>query len=124
MDPYDGEVLGKPFDPRWDPVRRSLGYTLRFARRMDLAAARPAADVASTKYCLAVPGKQYLVYKPGDAGEAVTVKMGSGAYRFEWFDPATGRQVSTGTRDVTGPDAQFPCPVQHDAVLFVTHVKP
>ena len=37
MDPYDGDVLGNRFDPKWDPIRRSMGYTLRYARRMDLA---------------------------------------------------------------------------------------
>ena len=42
MDPYDGEVLGQPLDPKWDPVRWSLGYTLQYARRMDLAQTRPA----------------------------------------------------------------------------------
>ena len=64
MDPYDGEVLGQPLDPKWDPVRRSMGYTLQYARKMDLAQARPTPEVASTKYCLANPGKQYLVYRP------------------------------------------------------------
>jgi CubicO group peptidase (beta-lactamase class C family) len=122
MDPYDGDVLGKPFDPRWDPVRRSLGYTLRFARRMDLAAARPTTDAASTKYCLANPGAQYLVYKPADAGETVVVKMEPGTYRYEWFDPTAGKQVSAGTRTVRGPDGQFPCSVKGDAVLFLTRV--
>ncbi len=120
MDPYDGDVLGNRFDPKWDPIRRSLGYTLQYARKMDLAATRPTADLASTKYCLAAPGRQYLVYKPGDAGEAVTVKMEAGTYRYEWFDPTAGRQTATGIKTITGGDAQFACPVRGDAVLFLT----
>jgi hypothetical protein len=124
MDPYDGDVLGKRFDPQWDPVRRSLGYTLQFARRMDLVAARPTTDVASTKYCLADPGKQYLVYKPGDAHEPVAMKIEPGTYRFAWFDPSTGQQVSDGTKTVADPDAQFSCPVKGEAVLFLTRAEP
>ena len=77
MDPYDGDILGNRFDPKWDPIRRSMGYTLRYARRMDLAQMRPAGEAASTKYCLANPGRQYLVYKPG-AGDSVTVKLEAG----------------------------------------------
>ncbi|MBM4029825.1 MAG: hypothetical protein FJ280_31160, partial [Planctomycetes bacterium] len=119
MDPYDGDVLGNRFDPKWDPIRRSMGYTLRYARRMDLAQARPAGDLASTKYCLAQPGRHYLVYKPGP-GDSVTVKLEPATYTYEWFDPAEGKQVEAGTKTAAGKETQFTCPVKGDAVLFVT----
>ncbi len=123
MDPYDGDVLGQRFDPQWDPVRRSLGYTLLYTRRMDLSRAVPTADVASTGYCLAERGRQYLVYRPGDAGESVRVKLEPGTYRYEWFDPTGGSQVSPGTRTVADGDTQFSCPVKGDSVLFLTRVS-
>jgi CubicO group peptidase (beta-lactamase class C family) len=119
MDPYDGDVLGARFDPKWDPIRRSMGYTLRYARRMNLAEMRPTPDIASTKYCLASPGKQYLVYKPG-AGDSVTVKLEPGAYAYEWFDPAAGRTVNNGTQTAAGGEPQFSCPIKGDAVLLLT----
>jgi CubicO group peptidase (beta-lactamase class C family) len=122
MDPYDGEVLGNGLDAKWDPIRRSLGYTLRYARRMDLAKTRPSPDVASTKYCLAYPGNQYVVFKPADAGDSVTVKTEPGTYTYEWFDPIGGKQPSGGTRALTEEAARFSCPVQGDAVLFLTRV--
>ncbi len=120
MDPYDGDVLGSRFDPKWDPIRRSLGYTLQYARRMDLAGTLPNPEAASTKYCLVNPGQQYLVYKPADAGRSIAPEAQSGTYRFEWFDPASGRQVSTGTRTIADGPTEFPCPVEKDAVLFLT----
>ena len=49
MDPYDGRVLGRRFDPQFDPLRRSLGQTLRYAERLDLAAMRPVPDLASSR---------------------------------------------------------------------------
>lgn len=120
MDPYDGVVLGERFDPKWDPIRRSLGYTLRYARQMDLAAARPTVSVASTKYCLACPGRNYLIYKPaGDSGP-VTAKLVPGTYRWEWFDPTRGREAAQGERAVTGGETRFSCPFQGDGVLFLT----
>ena len=120
MDPYDGEVLGNGLDPKWDPIRRSMGYTLQYARRMDLAKAQPDPDAASTKYCLAHPGSQYMVYRPAGGGDSITIKAEPGTYRYEWFDPAGGEQVSSGTRTVTEGGARFPCPVPGDAVLFLT----
>ncbi len=122
MDPYDGEVLGQPLDPKWDPVRRSMGYTLQYARKMDLAQARPTPEVASTKHCLANPGKQYLVYRPAGQTGPVTVKLERGTYRHEWFDPGSGKQASVGTTTAADGDTQFPCPFEGDAALFLARV--
>ena len=119
MDPYRGVVLGKRFDPKWDPIRRSLGYTRRYARRMDLAAARPMPNVASTKYCLANAGRQYVIYKPANEKASVRVKLPAGTYTYEWFDPTRGRRAQRGEKSVTGASTEFPCPVQGDGVLFI-----
>jgi hypothetical protein len=116
----DGEVLGQNADAKWDPIRHSMGCTLQYARRMDLAQTRPAPDLASTAYCLADPGKQYIVYRPQGQADPVTVKLKAGTYRYEWFDPASGRQASVGTKAVTEAEARFPCPLQGDAALSLT----
>jgi CubicO group peptidase (beta-lactamase class C family) len=121
MDPFDGDVLGNRFDPKWDPIRRSMGHTLRYARRIDLAQARSAAEAASTKYCLANPGKQYLVYKPG-AGNSVTVDLEPGTYKYEWFDPTAGDQVNVATKTGAGGETEFMCPIKGDAVLLLTRM--
>lgn len=48
------------------------------------------------------------------------VKAEPGTYRYEWFAPADGKQVSCGTSTLGEGEARFPCPVQGDAVLFLT----
>jgi len=48
------------------------------------------------------------------------VKAEPGTYRYEWFAPADGKQVSCGTSTLGEGEARFPCPVQDDAVLFLT----
>ena len=53
-----------PDDPGYVAARAAMGQTRRYAERMDLAAMAPSKDVASTGYCLAAPGKEYLVYLP------------------------------------------------------------
>ncbi|HEX8199962.1 MAG TPA: DUF4038 domain-containing protein, partial [Isosphaeraceae bacterium] len=50
-------------------------------------------------YCLAEPGRQYLVYLP--SGGATTVQLAEGRYRASWFDPLTGRSEAIGV--ASGP---------------------
>jgi len=119
MDPYDGVVLGNKSDPRWDPIRRSLGYTRRYAEKMDLAATRPRNDLASTKYCLANPGKEYLVYNPSADDAAVTVNLKAGEYNYEWLNPDSGKTESTGTIKAKGGKQTFNAPFKGDAVLYL-----
>ncbi|MFO0844697.1 MAG: DUF4038 domain-containing protein [Gemmataceae bacterium] len=45
--------------------------------------------VGKGAYCLAEPGKQYLVYLP--AGGRATLALDGGEYRAEWFNPRSGR---------------------------------
>ena len=120
MDPYDGVVLGKPFDPKWDPIRRSMGHTREYAQRIDLARAVPTTETASTKYCLEDPGQKYLVYRPAEGDEAFTVKLPAGMYAYEWFNPTKGRRASVGSVQVSGGVREFQVPFAGDAVLLLS----
>jgi hypothetical protein len=75
MDPYDGSVLGQ--DRGWEPLRAAMGHTRRFAERVNLAAMQPHDELASTGYCLANPGREYLVYQPKQ-GQAFSVELQAG----------------------------------------------
>jgi hypothetical protein len=118
MDPYDGVVLGNKFDPKFEPIRRSMGYALQFTERMDLNKCKPMNDLSTTGYCLANPPSHYLVYQP-DSGESLKLKLKTGIYRSEWFDPNTGKTVSKKRITVTGQETTFTNPVDGDAILFV-----
>ena len=120
MDPYDGVVLGEPFDPKWEPIRKGLGYTLRFAERMDLAAMTPQNRLASSRYCLANRAKrgQYLVYLPEGGDVTVDLSATPGKLRVEWFNPTAGTSRPAATTE-GGATRKFSSPFQGDAVLFV-----
>ena len=118
MDPYDGVVLGKRFDPKFKPLRRSMGYALQFAKRLDLNNCKPLNSLSTTGYCLANPPNQYLIYQPA-AGESLKLKLKKGKYRAEWFNPNTGKIVSKQRVSVTKKETEFSNPVDGDAVLFV-----
>lgn len=129
MDPYR-EAEGEPsiwtdhlteeprLDPRWDPIRRSLGHTRRLAERMDLARATPHNELASSQYCLAQPGVEYLVYLPDGGEVTVDLTAAAGALEVEWMHPVEGVLTPGGTVD-GGANRTFRPPFEGDAVLYL-----
>ena len=95
--------------PEWEDVRRAMGYARAVADRVDLEAMRPIPGLASTGYCLAQPGAEYLVYSPAPivrwrrllasvapgAAERVSVDLSAapGSFEAEWIDAARGRVI-------------------------------
>jgi hypothetical protein len=118
MDHYFDPKMDHYLDPKLDPIRKNLGYTLSYAKRMNLAKAIPKGDLVSTGYCLANPDVEYLVYLP-DGGEAtVDLSGASGNMDVEWFNPSKGVVASKET--ITGGTKQFmKCPFDGDAVLCI-----
>jgi len=112
MDPY-----GDP--PGDESIRDSMGYTLDYAERMNLASMIPMNKLSSTKYCLANPGSEYLIYQP-DSG-SFTVKLNAGTYSYEWFNPDTGAVVESGTVTVNDGNKSYTPPFSGDAVLYLRH---
>lgn len=90
MDPYDGLVLGQPFDSRWEPIRRSMGYARRLTQQLDLATMTPQNRLASTGYCLAEAGQKYIAYLPGGKDVTIDLSAESGTFEVRWFHPGTG----------------------------------
>jgi hypothetical protein len=116
MDPYDGGVLGEPFDPRWELVRLNMGYTRRYAEKMNLASMSPRTNLSSTGYCLANLGHEYLVYSPGHDTFTVDLSGSKGRVQLEWFDPDTGRVYGRGE---SGCIVEFKPPLRGSAVLYL-----
>jgi hypothetical protein len=112
-------------DNRWDGFRDNLGYIVTYSRKMNLNAADPSTTLCSTGYCLGqtpATGTELVVYAPD--GGTFTVDLSSAAGRtmdYEWFDPATGTIVSTGT--VSGGSGQqsftTPAGIAGDSVLYL-----
>jgi hypothetical protein len=121
MDPYDGKVLGDRAEQKRDPIRRSLGYTLRYANRMNLAAMTPRSGLASTGYCLAGRAKgtaEYLVYLPSGGKVTVDLSAVKGPLAMEWSNPSAGKAATAGTIG-GGARREFSAPFDGDAVLYL-----
>jgi len=118
MDPYDGSVLGERFDPKFEPLRRNMGYALRYVRRVNLAAMTPHSELASTEFCLADPGREYLIYLPTGGEATVDLSAAGGLFSVEWLNPADGG-TTPGETASGGEKRTFKPPFKGDAVLFI-----
>ncbi len=137
----DSEMVKKK-----DDARRAMGDTLAYAARVNMANLVPREDLASSTYCLADPGAEYLVYIPIEPHRpAATTWLGSlqpraikldlayrGLFRqtvsvdltaargrlgVEWFDPAT-QEVFTRESVIGGATQSFTAPFPGEAVLY------
>jgi len=120
MDPYMDARFDSPAAPvpEWNDIRRQMGYTLRWARRIDLAAMTPKNQLSSTEYCLANPGKEYLIYLPDGGSMSVDLSAASGELSAAWFNPATGEDIDAG-KVAGGGKSEFTAPFDGHAVLYI-----
>jgi Putative collagen-binding domain of a collagenase len=121
--PSSGVCAGP--DPRWDNFRDNLGYILSYSRKLDLGAVLPSTTLCSTSYCLAqtpATGSEFLVYAPSGGTFTVDLSHATGrAMNFEWFDPAVGKVVSSGTVSGGNGAQSFTTPsaIATDSVLYL-----
>jgi hypothetical protein len=67
-------------DSSREAARKAMGDTFAYAKRMNLAAMFPQSHLASTGYCLANPGSEYLIYLPSRA-----IVKGHGYMALRWL---------------------------------------
>jgi hypothetical protein len=136
MDPWQGLYLGSTEDitpwafiggiskddrdyPDWEPTRRAMGDARRYAQKMNLAAMIPHPELVSSRYCLADPGQEYVIYLPEGGKVTIDLCSTSGAFAVEWFLPQLGRTLP-GARPLPGGDfVATVAPYTGDAVLYL-----
>lgn len=95
-----------------------MGHTRRLADRLNLAAMAPADTIASSGYCLAAPGREYVVYVPGGGKVSVDPSAAEGSMSVEWLEPATGRTTAAGETPGGGRQ-ELAAPFSESAVLYL-----
>ena len=91
---------GAPY-AAFEPARRAMGDTLRYAEKMDLIAMEPRGDLTSTRFALANPGHAYLVLQPLETSEPFSVTLEPGSYDVEWHSLSTRATTTSQVLDVT-----------------------
>jgi hypothetical protein len=142
MDPFEHEQW-KSSGAKFESCRQAMGHTLAYANRMNLTTAVPHGNLASSGYCLADPGEDYLVYVPFEALRIesarvfwrfagvirnfrwrfkqtirVNLSSASGIFLVEWFNPSTG-ETTNGAPVDGGSEYSFTAPFHGDSVLCI-----
>jgi len=118
MDPYKRDVLDGGPVARWEPVRQAMGAVRRLADKMDLGAMTPNKDLASSGYCLANPGKEYVVYLLQGGQVTVDLAAAKGDFAAEWINPQTG-EATKAQSTPAGAKRSWQAPLPGDAVLHL-----
>jgi len=117
MDPY--KDLGD--SSKWHVVRKNLGYTKKFADKINLATMMPQGELSSTGYCLASRhplNSRYLVYFSAKRKGLVDLSGATGKLKSEWFDPLSGK-AQRGEEIIGGRKITFHAPHSKGAVLHI-----
>jgi hypothetical protein len=121
---YHFNLYDKPFEspdaesPEWECVRLNVGKTVEYAGKLDLAHVSPRGDLASTGFCLAKPGEQYVVYQPAGGAFTVSGLRPDVSYQFELYSTAKHDVVAKGERKPSGSTESFG-PTSEPVVLYV-----
>jgi len=122
MDPLSSHGWKTITEAEMEGARQAMGDTRRWAGWINLATMTPQPTLASTRYCLASAGREYLVYQP-KAEEDFSAELSAGTYRYEWFNPANGQVAGSGSMQTTDARHQFKAPFEGDAVLHLRRVE-
>ncbi len=119
MDSYDGAVLERGANSSWaEQIRRALGAILQWSGRIDLKNMTPAGQLASSGYCLAKQGAEYLVYLP-PAWKNVAVSLPEGTFKPTWFDPETHARTTPESFTHEGGEREFRSPFEKESLLHL-----
>ena len=115
-----GVTKDQPDYPDFEPLRRTMGDTLRLADRVDMARSVPRGSLSSTGYCLADPGVSYIVYAPTGGRVTLDLREAVGkTFSVEWFVPILSRTFPTQIVAKGGDYFVTDTPFSGDAVLFL-----
>jgi len=103
----------------WTAGRAAMGHARRLAERVNLASLVPHPELASTAYCLAHPGQEYVVYVPEGGEASVDLSGATGEFQVEWIHPAEGKAAFAGSA-AGGAARTFKVPFEGEAVLYLS----
>jgi len=118
-DPEQGADWVTPADSK------TMQAMARYVRRVKLTRMKAQNALSSTTFCLADPGRAYIVYQPraghkgSGRGQAFTLNVEPGTWRYEWFNPETIHVAESGKTKLERQTATFTPPFHGHAVLFL-----
>jgi hypothetical protein len=118
MDPLRKGDKSEDEEMEMEGARKAMGQTRRFAERVALREMKPAQEISSTRYCLATPGKEYIVYLPKGGKVTVDLSRAKGEVTVEWLDPVQEKTVAAANAS-GGATRELGAPFAGPAVLYL-----
>lgn len=103
---------------RFEDARKAMGLTRVYAEKIELAKMTPCDELTSTKFCLANPDSEYLVYLPVAGEVTVDLTKAAGQFTVEWMHRVSG-EVKAGETVAGGAQQHFTTPFTDGAVLYL-----
>jgi len=121
MDHYMDFRMNSPNkpDPKHDPARKAMGLTRKLADGVNLVSLVPHRDLASTHYCLADPGREYLIYRPTSKSGTFSVTLKPGTYSVEWINTSSGKKVYSQDHRLNTGENAFVSPFDGPVILHL-----
>ncbi|MFC1614460.1 DUF6298 domain-containing protein [Gemmatimonadota bacterium] len=121
MDSYMDFRMGSPDqpEPQHSQTRLAMGYARELAENDDLASMVPDTTVSSSRYCLANPGIEYLIYIPNSENGQLTLIVKSGIYSVEWINCVTNERRPAEDIVVEDGYIEFKSPFRFASVLHL-----
>ena len=107
--------------PGADAIRKAMGVTRKVASQINLAEALPLPERASTRYCLAVPGRQYVVYLPEGGEVNIDLSGAEGVFTVQWIHPVEGSSQAASSVEA-GAQLSLQAPFDGHAVVVLKAV--
>lgn len=116
---------GSPEKPlaEWDDYRDAMGQARRLSEQIDLVSMLPSPKLASTGYCLANEGVEYIALLHESTKDPIRVTLVSGKYSVEWMRLARGSPTSGKSIQVKGGFHEFVPPWDGPSVLHLKRVE-
>lgn len=111
------EDLAKP-SQKLEMALKAMSVTRWIAEQIDLARMLLHPELSSSRYCLANPGKEYLVYLPEGKEVTIDLTSGEGVFKFIWINPITGR-IMPGRKIQGGAQRTLISPLQGASALYI-----
>lgn len=106
--------------PDWALIRQNMGFTLSWAKKINLNAMIPHGELASTTYCLADIGSAYLIYFANGGEAKINLQNAQGNFKVTWFIPLLNKTIDAPKSLAGGSLVTMEAPTSLDAVLHLT----
>ena len=101
-----------------DEIHKIYNNTLDFFESVDYYKMSPMNEIADNGYCLALPGKEYLVYL--EEGGMVNLEVEQGEYKVTWVNASNPKEIIDGGLTTDGKGFTSP---RHGVDWFLRLVK-